>query len=393
MNRFRSTSLEDLPSPLPKHYLLGFDEQKLEAEGIPKLFLNENWDGDPDEIQGYPVYLNGVLRETGWWYYYLDALAYKVPEGTLALVALTLAVLAFVPRVRRPWADEIAILAVPVVVMGVISFGTDINLGLRYVLPIFPYLFISAGRLVPWSSGILDAARRRAAQIGVGVCLAATIVSTLWIHPHYLAYFNLVSGGPRNGSKHLIDSNLDWGQDLVNLREWLREHAPNEPVGIAYFGQINPRIFAARRDPFPWYLAPALPWSVKDRPPATRPRSVIDLPLSHRPGGPGDRLRPGYYAVSASLVRGLPWRVYDNDPSRWAPYEAGRDAFSYFQELKPIGHIGYSIFLYRVTPEDAERLAHLWPDSQGQPLSHHSPRSLLNLLTGRIQFQPVGIHH
>jgi Dolichyl-phosphate-mannose-protein mannosyltransferase len=363
VNRFRGTLLELLPVPLPKHYVLGFDDQKLEAEGIPKIWLNPRAFGDPNEVTTYPVYLDGVLRQTGWWYYYFDALAYKVPEGTLALVGLALLVLACVPRARVSWPDEITLLTVPVIVMSVMSFGTNINLGLRYVLPVFPYLFISAGRLAPWSSGIVNRAWRRAARIAVGGCAAATVLSAIWIHPHYLAYFNWASGGPSNGSAHLIDSNLDWGQDLVNLRSWLRAHAPDEPVGLAYFGQINPRIFAARGDPISWYLAPARPGTVMDPPPPNRRVIATDLPPSHRPGAPGERLRPGLYAVSASLVRGLPWRVYDNHPTRWAPWEAKEHAFSYFEKLTPTDSIGHSIFIYRVTPEIAARLSYIWPDA------------------------------
>ena len=88
INRFRGTFLESLPVPLPAHYLLGFDDQKMEAEGIPLFFMNERLKGLPegDEITGYPVYLDGVLSSKSWWYYYLFALAYKVPEGTWALV-------------------------------------------------------------------------------------------------------------------------------------------------------------------------------------------------------------------------------------------------------------------------------------------------------------------
>ena len=93
--------------------------------------------------------------------------------------------------------------------------------------------------------------------------LAETIVSTLVIHPHYLAYFNFVSGGPSRGSEHLIDNNLDWGQDLVGLKKWAEAHAPGEPIGLAYFGQINPSIFllrahqGVRERPLDWYLPPS----------------------------------------------------------------------------------------------------------------------------------------
>src|SRR5262249_40620863 len=135
----------------------------------------------------------------------------------------------------------------------------NINLGLRYVLPIFPYVFISTGKLAPWALGLTGRKPRIAARVGIVVALCATAASTLWIHPHFLAYFNLVSGGPSLGSRHLIDSNIDWGQDLVNLRKWLDRNAPGERVGLAYFGQINPRIFDSRGEGFEWFLPPPRP--------------------------------------------------------------------------------------------------------------------------------------
>ena len=346
VNRFRVTLLADLPSPLPSYYLIGFDLQKLEADGIPKLWgwrPGKDPRPRPDEVSGYPVYLDGQLRETSWWYYYVLALIYKGPEGTLILLGLSMADLLATRRSRAAWADELTLLIVPGVVLGAMSFGTNINLGLRYVLPIFPYLFVSAGKLAPWVSGMAGARRRVAIGV-VSACLAATAIATLSIHPHYLAYFNRASGGPARGSEHLIDSNLDWGQELVGLRQWAARNAPGERVGVAYFGQINPELFNLRGEEFDWFLPPALPghWN------GAAPRSP----------GAGSPPPPGLYAVSVSLIRGLPWRVYDR--TRWAPYEAKQDAFAYFQELTPFDHIGHSIFLYRIDGGDAERLARHW---------------------------------
>src|SRR5262249_32076623 len=123
VNRFRGTPLGALPVPLPEHYMLGFDDQKLEAEGIPAKFFDWSLDGKPagEQVQGYPVYLDGEPRQKSWWYYYILSLVYKVPEGTWLLVLASLAVLAFSPRSRAPWFDEIAVLTVPAVVLFVMS--------------------------------------------------------------------------------------------------------------------------------------------------------------------------------------------------------------------------------------------------------------------------------
>ena len=372
VNRFRGTPMESFPVPLPEYYVAGFDDQKLEAEGVPARALMFADDPRADDsgardIVGYPVYLNGELKAESWWYYYLLTLVYKVPEGTWALVALAFAAAVGTRRARLALADEAAIGVVPLVVVLVMSLGTNIAIGLRYVLPIFPYVFVSAGRLAPWASSMTRRSRSIAiAAIAAG--LVATAAAALTIQPHYLAYFNWASGGPRRGSEHLIDSNLDWGQDLGNLRAWLNAQAPGERVGIAYFGQINPDVFNLRERPaealltplpigasrpgldpmLDWFLPPALPGS-----------------LPGREDGPPP---PGLYAVSVSLVRGLPWRVYE--PGRWAPVSAGRGAFSYFERLEPIAEVGHSIFLYRIDARDAARLARFWRDA---PVATTSP--------------------
>lgn len=361
VNRFQKTILAGIPVPLPKHFMLGFDDQKLEAEGIPNKFFNLNLTGPvADALQGYPVYLDGKLAQKSWWYYYLLTLVYKVPEGTWFLVLASLGILTFSKRACAPWFDEFAVFLVPAFVLLVMSVFTNINLGLRYVLPIFPYVFISSGKLAPWAMGFADSKRRLAAVVFIGFSLSLTAISTALIHPHYLAYFNAVSGGPDRGAEHLIDSNIDWGQDLVNLRRWLEKNAAGERVGLAYFGQIHPRIFNERTEGFDWFLPPARPGS-RDEKNDPIPRHMLD------PNGA--RLQAGLYAVSASLVKGLPWRVYDSPYQgyglkRWAPYQAWFDAFSYFQSLKPIDKVGYSIWIYRVSKEDAARInERVFPES------------------------------
>lgn len=362
VNRFRGTLLERLPSPLPSHFLLGFDEQKLEAEGIPLKFMDPTATGPRgDEPQGYPVYLNGELSQKSWWYYYFLTLIYKVPEGTWLIVLTSLGVLVFSKRSRAPWFDEFAVLTVPAVVLLVMSVFTNIAIGLRYILPIFPYVFISAGKLAPWAEGFGGKGTRLAAVAFVSLCLTGTAAATLTIHPSYLAYFNQISGGPDRGAEHLIDSNIDWGQDLVGLRRWLEANAPGERVGLAYFGQINPRIFEARGEGLDWYLPPPAPGAM----PVLPPRYQLD-PSAYR-------LEPGLYAVSATLVKGLPWRVYDSPwkgigQDRWAPYQAWFGAFGYFDGLKPVAKVGGSIWIYRVSAEDARRLSAIWsPTSVSAP--------------------------
>jgi hypothetical protein len=180
---------------------------------------------------------------------------------------------------------------------------------------------------------------------GLGVCLSLTALQSALVYPSYLASFNWISGGPDRGSEHLIDSNLDWGQDLVGLQRWVAEHRPGQKIGLAYFGQINPNIFEWRGEKFDWFLAPALPGTLG-------PTSLVPNP---KLVGPAKRLEPGLYAASASIVRGLRWRFYD--PGDLQPgWSADKGAFGYFAELTPVANVGHSIFIYDVTEAQCARI-------------------------------------
>ena len=355
INRFQGSLLGMLPSPVPAMYLVGFDRLKYEAEGK------------------YDLYLRGRWQRQGYWDYYLYGLLVKWPLGTWVL--FTLAAAAWIIRrvVRRgatgglsdsaespevrtggqaasgtphrgPAAIWLLLAATPLLVLSLLQ---DVNLGLRYALPAFPFLFLfistTAGRDFPrWG--------RWAALAAV----AFNTASVFRVHPHELAYFNEAVGGPRNGRFHLIDSNLDWGQDLRRLAEWVEQHPEWSGVELAYWGPIPPELvgFAKHR------LAP------RDLPGVPR---ELWLP-SEKSGGSG--LRPGKYAVSVNFERGMSFRTplpFDvakslppNHPARHGAtmLMVPRDAYAWFQHVTPRieSEIGYSILLYDVSPADAQRI-------------------------------------
>src|SRR5690606_25935262 len=86
----------------------------------------------------------------------------------------------------------------------------------------------------------LGISRLRGLLIAIGVL--GTIGSSLSVYPHQLAYFNEVAGGPKSGHKHLLHSNLDWGQDLLYLNEWVDKHPGAHPFHLAYYGYFDPRV-------------------------------------------------------------------------------------------------------------------------------------------------------
>ncbi|MGO8745482.1 MAG: ArnT family glycosyltransferase [Thermoguttaceae bacterium] len=296
-NRFRGTLLEKLPMPFPEHYLLGFDDQMYDVDS-----------------GGYYKYLRGDLRQgQGWWYYYLYCILVKTPLGTLFLIALAAGAAVAVRRCRTDAVSECA-LALPVAVFLIsISSQTGLNSHLRYVLPIVPFAFVFAGRL-----GRLLPAAPRFWKTVLLLALAGNAASVLRIHPHYLAYFNEVAGGPAHGLEHLADSNIDWGQGLIALRDWLRMHAPDQKIRLAYFGIMYPEVLG------------------------------IDYELP-----PLDGPAPGLQAVSANYLLGIPFP---------APNAGGGqsnvplNALVYYRQFDPIAVPGYSIYVYDLSVDEVNRV-------------------------------------
>jgi hypothetical protein len=84
-----------------------------------------------------------------------------------------------------------------------------------------------------------------AMQVLIVICLAWQVVDTAFARGNYLAYFNFIAGGPSNGYRHLVDSSLDWGQELWGLKRWLDDHASELPpnVYVSYFGSSSPSYY------------------------------------------------------------------------------------------------------------------------------------------------------
>lgn len=183
---------------------------------------------------GHQTYLMGELSKTGWWYYFPVVFAVKTPAGTLALLAVVLAAGVAALARRRGWKPqsvpfEWAVLTAPPLIYFGLSMMSHINLGVRHLLPVYPFLFAGL------AAAAAKADWRRLALAGAIVTVA---VESVAIYPHYLAFFNAPSGGPANGPKILVDSNIDWGQDVKHLRRYMDRHGIGR-LCIAYFGRTD----------------------------------------------------------------------------------------------------------------------------------------------------------
>ncbi len=180
----------------------------------------------------YLYYLAGEFSARPWWYYHLHAAALKTPLPLLLLLPVGTAVLL---RRHHEWTERLLVLGPIVAVVGASCFDPA-NLGLRRILPAYPFAILAAAQAVR-----IDVPRAPKAAV-LAVLALWQIVSVVRIAPHELSYFNELAGGPTRGLRWLDDSNIDWGQDLPSLRRWLDAH-PGMPVRLDYFGTARPATY------------------------------------------------------------------------------------------------------------------------------------------------------
>ena len=170
--------------------------------------------------RGHAGYLLGQRSETGWWYFFEVALGVKTPLAFLALLGfgVTLAIRRR-DRLQRAWLP--AMFAGGILLVGMF---TRINIGLRHVLPVYVGFAVLAALAVV---RLLELAEtRKWVRIALPLLLVWLAGSSLWSHPDYLAYFNELGGS--EPEKILVDSDLDWGQDVKRLARRLHEVGARE---------------------------------------------------------------------------------------------------------------------------------------------------------------------
>jgi hypothetical protein len=214
---------------------------------------------------------------------------------------------------RAFWGEDYvrtAFVLVPPLVYFIAISASGWNIGHRHLLPVLPFLFVFVSALIPWVSQ-----RPKVVKSGIAALVCWYVFCSARISPHYLAYFNELAGGPDRGGRYLIDSNLDWGQDLKGLKRYMDEHGIPR-VWLAYFGQASPDYYKISYDYLPSY--------------------VIFEPQNVNPDAfRFPRLPPlrGTVAISATLLYGA--------------YMQTTTYYELYRQQKPVAKIGYSIFIYR----------------------------------------------
>ena len=257
-------------------------------------------------LQGHPAFLMGERSDHGWWYFLPCAFAFKSTPVELLLAAILIFTLAAsIPRLvnaLRSLDVDLQTLVVGAITFLLLIMMSRVNMAQRYLLPLYPLLIILGVDRIWHALG-----SNPKWQIGTTVAfIGLQLSSSLSIAPHYLSYFNRFSGGPEQGWHLLVDSNVDWGQDLPALRDKLTTLS-NKRIALAYFGTARPLAYNINAD------------------------SIFES----TPSGKYDIL-----AVSVTFLQGL----YLKMPS----------IFQNFISMKPLDKAGYSIFLFDLSTPEGE---------------------------------------
>jgi len=231
--------------------------------------------------EGSRVFFAGKWSDTGNPLYYVLAMGIKTP---IPMIILFLG--GIVAAIKGTFKALVKYLILIIVVFIAAASFSDLQLGLRYILPVYPLIFIVT------SIGIKEmVSRSRASKVATGGLMAWYLAASVLVWPHYLSYFNEIAGGPDNGYKYLRDSNIDWGQDLPALKRYMDDNNIDS-ISLSYFGSADPLYYGIKCDEI----------------------------SSEERISPGNKV----YAVSAQYLEGVEWA-------------GGRE---------PSAKAGYSIFIY-----------------------------------------------
>ena len=315
-----------------------------------------------------PAFLDNHWSLVGFASFFPRAFLYKTPLPLLVLIALALGVFAR----RKLWSSSNLLnpFLLFVLIYAACAIATQLDIGHRHILPIYPVLFIGCGAVV-WLSG---QNQTRVGAAAIAVLLLWQMGESFAVRPNYLAYFNQIAGGPSRGYEHLVDSSLDWGQDLPALKSWIDNHSATvdgRPLYLAYFGSADPR--AAGID-------------------------AKQLPENHSTGDQRfAQLGAGVYCISATKLQSVyareigPWsRIYEeqyqaalaeveryrataSNPSARVALVANGGAVSWVKKIRayerlrferlcaylrhrsPDARIGYSIFVFALNGDEVDR--------------------------------------
>jgi hypothetical protein len=262
-------------------------------------------------VEGFQGYMAGRLAPR-FYSYYIVAFLLKEPLASIALAAIGLVAVAS-DRSMRPLTRAFLLLPPVVIVAGYTLMSYDI--GIRYLVPALPFAYLLGGVAL---ARLVRSTRLTSRAVGVALC-GWVLLAAIGIYPDHLSYFNEAAcvlddpkklgfdGGSRCGPTWLDDSNVDWGQGLKQLKNWLDRNAGGRQVRLGYFGTIPPEAYGIRQ-----------------------------IPMSNEDLLNGDA--SGLYAVSAHIVASTPA----------VAFQARGSGAEWLRRARPVAIVGHAFYIFEV---------------------------------------------
>ncbi|MFI5240201.1 MAG: ArnT family glycosyltransferase [Candidatus Saccharimonadia bacterium] len=284
---------------------------------------------------GNTTYLLGhVTNQSFWWYFPITYLI-KTPVALLIMIVIVsvYGVLDYFHHApKRLWENfrryskerpmQFAALSF-VGLYSLVSMTGNLNLGIRHLLPMFPFIFLTV------SIGMVGLLRRYPRSIfpsiGLGLLMLWYLAANLLIYPSYIAYFNELIGGPNNAYKYVTDSSIDWGQDLARLHDYVASNHISH-IAVDYFGGGLPQYYFCSANVVP-------KGSIVN---GNRAYNCSGSPFIEWHSSYG--LYHGYMAVSETYL--------ENDI--YYSGLRGDSGYDQLRKMTPIAKIGYSIYVYKL---------------------------------------------
>lgn len=340
----------------------------------------------------------GAYSRDGWMSYLPTTVLLKTPIPTLLLGSAAIVLIGFglwrlcsrreaTPEIERSTpgvatVDHSALLykLLPILTALAVVWGTSVSamlcIGHRHVLVTYPLMFVLCGSL-------LALVGSRAGRTVILLLVVGSAVECFRASPHYLAYFN---GIVTRSQAHrvLVDSNLDWGQDLPGLAKWLRQHARDPAVRegrvfLSYFGTSDPRSYGIESVNIPtdYATGPFLP-SVRGGVFCISATNLANV-YGRFPGEWNSNYEQLYAATQSKLMQihqsedgeTFNERLLRQDPEAIQLIEtnellAGSRLIAFLRHRQPVDRIGYSILIYHLTDRDVHTALFGRPPESGQ---------------------------
>jgi hypothetical protein len=268
---------------------------------------------------GHPTFAAGRLGNRGWWWYFPLAFAIKTPLTLLLLLGVSIGYVMLRLVKSRPQPSSLvryAALGLFPVLYGGASLFSSVNIGYRHLLPVLPFLVIGVSIAINMYRERLRRSGSPSVSLlamgGLVALLLGQAVMALRLQPQPLTYFNALAGGPENGYRYLVDSNLDWGQNLWDLKSWMESNQESH-VHYAHYSPARPQAYGINAT----YLPPD-------------PKADPFVPWAPD---------PGLYAIGATVLQG--------------PYAPSVNTFGWFRAHTPVARLGHALFLFQVPTQDS----------------------------------------